>query len=217
MGAVPPRRHRDWRLHDHRRYRVDRRPAGPMAAAVGGPGARDRAVRSAAGCGIRGNGATVLSPVNSARRTTWCASCPVMNPELGFCVHVRPEQVRAVELEAGPDTIRGTLQMLDPELPSPVSVLASSAMGQYAGDVVQTTHPARLELRTERCRLQTKPLSGSSGSSTGGGKGCGCPGPSTPVTVAGSAADRARAGIVPPAATVASRQAGERSKRSPSR
>ena len=62
VGAVPSRRHRDRRLHDHRRHRDDRPPAGPVAAATDGPGARGRAVRSGAGGGGRGSRAAVLVP-----------------------------------------------------------------------------------------------------------------------------------------------------------
>ena len=62
-----------------------------------------------------------------------------LDAEFGFCVEVRPELIRAVELVADPDAVRGRLRMLDPTQPPPASVLASSAAGRFAADVVETS------------------------------------------------------------------------------
>jgi CDP-glycerol glycerophosphotransferase len=64
-----------------------------------------------------------------------------LDAEFGFCVQVRPELIRAVELVAERDTIRGRLRTLDPSEPPPVSVLASSTAGRLSAEVVETDDP----------------------------------------------------------------------------
>jgi CDP-glycerol glycerophosphotransferase len=61
---------------------------------------------------------------------------PKLDPQLGFALHVRPDQIQARMLSTdGAGKASGALQLVAPELGSLVSVAASSPLGRIAGDL----------------------------------------------------------------------------------
>ena len=61
---------------------------------------------------------------------------PKLDPQLGFALHVRPDQIQARMLTTdGAGKASGALQLVAPELGSLVSVVAISSLGRIAGDL----------------------------------------------------------------------------------
>ena len=61
---------------------------------------------------------------------------PKLDPQLGFALHVRPDQIQARVLTTdGAGTASGALQLVAPELRSLVAVAAISPLGRIAGDL----------------------------------------------------------------------------------
>jgi CDP-glycerol glycerophosphotransferase len=63
---------------------------------------------------------------------------PKLDPQLGFALHVRPEQVQARTLTTdGAGKASGALYLVDQELGGLVSVAAASSLGRVAGDLTK--------------------------------------------------------------------------------
>ena len=61
---------------------------------------------------------------------------PKLDPQLGFALHVRPDQIQARMLTTnGAGKASGAFQLVAPELASLVSVVAISSLGRIAGDL----------------------------------------------------------------------------------